>query len=224
MSFVSGPIPFNGAALAEELSSVYPAFSKQSGYTSDCIFGSTGTYILCTNSSDAGVYQHSGTPASADYSVFADIAHPNSNSTNPYIGVIGRAAAATTTFYLVYYDNANTRFSLYRVNSGSATQLGSHYTYTLTSTVVNLELRMSGSDISVHLDGGSAVISATDGSPITAAGKAGIYCLAMRQSGVSDSGSLDNFDAIDAGGGGSSYTPLTGGLTRGILTKGRLIS
>jgi hypothetical protein len=220
MSFVSGPITFTGTQYTE-LATYNAAWSKQSGHTVDGILGTGGTYAISAQSTENAAYVHSGTPASADYSVFADIAKLSGNTT-PSIGLIGRAASGARTYYWVLYTHSATNIRLFSLVAGSQTQLGSSYTYTLTSTPVRLELRLAGTAISVHLDGGAAVISSTNGD-VTAAGKAGITLRDMRETGVADSGSLDNFDAVDAGGGGSSSLPLIGGNSSRLI-GGRLVA
>lgn len=123
------------------------------------------------------------------------------------MGVIGRAASGSADFYTAYYDHTDTKYKLRRFNAGSGTTLGTDYTHTLTTTPERIELRMSGNDISVYVDAVLRIGPVTDGSPITAAGKSGISLFAMRETGIADAGSLDNFEAVDAGGGGSSTTP-----------------
>lgn len=197
---------FTGTANTE-LSAYNSAWSKQFSYTFDAFLGTaSGTYVHARGA-EYSVYQHSGTPASADYSVFAEFAlYPDgaTGGTGPRIGVIGRAASGAADYYLVMYTHDTTQYRLFRSNGGSLTQLGSAYSHTLTTTREAVELRMSGNDISVYIDSTLRIGPVTDGSPITAAGKAGILLREMRQTGVGDCALLDNFDAVDAGGGGSS--------------------
>lgn len=214
MSFASDA--FTGGSPGTELSAFNAAWSKQTGYSQNGAIGNdlnpsdSSRYAYHAGTSGYAVYQHSGTPASADYSVFAKIFRGAGTpaATGPQMGVCGRMQSGAGTFYAVIYEHGSTRFSLYRFVAGSNTLLGSRYTYTLTTTPVQVELRLgtSGSDptLSVHLDGGAAVISHTDthADKITTAGKAGLILYDMRQTGVNDTGGLDDWSAVDAGGGG----------------------
>ena len=139
------------------------------------------------------------------------------------MGVIGRAAAGAADFYAAWYDHTTTQYKLARINAGTATSLGTAYTHTLTSTPENIELRMSGNDISVYVDAVLRIGPVTDGSPITSAGKSGIRLFAMRETGIADAGSLDNFSAVDAGGGGggSLFRTNPGGQLSGLGSGGK---
>lgn len=203
MSFASDTFSGSAATVLETYNS---AWSKQSGYTTIAYIGNDGQYAHTPEGGTAVIYQHSGSPASADYSVFADVFRKSGTpgAFGPQMGVTGRAAAGSGTFYLAFYDHSATAYKLRRFNSGSSTTLGTDYTHTLTTTPERLELRMSGNDISVYVDSTLRIGPVTDGSPITSAGKAGIYLFDMRQTGIADTGGLDNFDAVDAGGGGGS--------------------
>jgi hypothetical protein len=117
--------------------------------------------------------------------------------------------AGAGTFYAVLYEHGNTRFSLYRFNATTPTLLGTRWTHTLTTTPETVELRMSSSDISVYVDGVLRIGPVTDSSPISTAGKAGIILFDMRQTGVNDTGGLDNFDAVDA----AILSDLSGNVT-----------
>lgn len=204
-TFVSGPIGFAGTQFSE-LSATIGAFSKQSGFTIDFIFGVGGVYVISNDSSSFGCYKHSGSPASADYSVFADIAKL-SGATSPFFGVAGRMAGSGN-FYALMQRTSTNELILYRFDAGAGAALGTAYSHTLTSTPKTLELRMAGNQISGYLDGVLRIGPVTDGT-YSAAGSAGIIGRAMREAGVADSGSLDNFDAVDAGGGGGgSVIPI----------------
>ena len=204
MPFGTGAVTFTGTAF-QELSAADANWSKQTGFTQDAILGSTGDYVICNSNVNNACYQHSASPPSADYSVWAQIAKGagNSGSGGPICGVAGRMAAAADTLYFAIYRHDTTNIRLFKRVAGTQTQLGSSYTYTLTGTAAKLELVMDGTSISVKLNDSTVIGPVTD-SEITAAGKAGIYMLDMRETGVADSGSLDNFDAAALGGGGSS--------------------
>jgi hypothetical protein len=192
---------FAGSA-STELSAYNAAWSKQNGWGEDMHIGVDGQYA-CKFTGAGAAYRHSGSPASADYSVFADLKRL-ATGTDPEMGVCGRMAAAADTFYYVVYGNASGSIRLFNRTAGSNTQLGSSYTVTFTlGQAYNIELRMSGNDISVYLDSSLIIGPVTDGSPITSAGKAGIYGYYMRNPGTADTGSIDNFSGVDAGAGQS---------------------
>jgi hypothetical protein len=135
------------------------------------------------------------------------------------LGVIGRAVAAADTFYFVQYNHPTTQLRLFSRVSGTSTQLGSSHTMTLTGTAVRIALRMDGDQISAEVDGVTRIGPVTS-TTITAAGFAGVRLLDSRESGVADSGSLDNFDAAVLGGGGGS---VGAGLMSSPLLNSRLL-
>lgn len=207
---------FTGTQFAE-LASQDANFSKQSGYTQDLILGAGGAYVISNTFAGPGCYQHSGSPINANYTVAIDIAKLSGNTGNNRMGVCGRMASGADTMYLALYSHDLTNVRLIRVVSGSSTTLGTHGV-TLTSTVRRMLLRMAGDQISVELDGTPVIGPVTDAG-ITAAGKAGIYALETRQSGVADAGSIDNFSADDIGG---SAAAIGAGLTSPLLLQSRL--
>lgn len=188
----------------QELSLYSAAWSKHTGYAQDGVIGvDSGTYAICNSNTLAAVYQNSGAPASADYSVFADL-KKLTGANAPQLGVCGRMAAGADTRYAFLHLHGSNVSRLYKWVAGTQTQLGSDYANTLTSTAQRFELRMSGTSISGYIDGVLRVGPVTDVA-ISAAGKAGIHMFNMREVGVADAGSLDNFDAVDAGAGGGAY-------------------
>lgn len=197
MSFASST--FTGSA-GTELASVDSNFSKQSGFSSDIAIGANGASATTIAAVSYAVYQHSGTPASADYSVFSDLTWLSGSSVSPQMGVIGRAAAGAGTFYCTLYVKASNQLRLYKCVAGTFTQLGSGYSLTLSNGVAqNHELRMSGSTISVYV-GVTQAVQVTSETSITAAGKSGIIMFTSREVGVQDTGRISSFNAEDAGG------------------------
>jgi hypothetical protein len=184
----------------QELSAAIPAFSKQTGYTGDIVIGSGGNYVIRNDNVSAGVYQHSGTPASANYVVTADIAVLNSNGAIPQAAVCGRMQAGAQTMYGAMWSESGNNIRLFKWVDGVQTQLGSNYAFTLTTTPARIGLRMVGNQITVELNG-SAVIGPITDSSITTAGKSGFYLFYNRETGVSDATSFTNFSADDVGGG-----------------------
>jgi hypothetical protein len=214
--FGTGAVTFTGTQFTE-LAAFDASFSKQTGYTQDGILGAGGTYAIQNGGVGPACYQYAATPPSANYSVWADIAKlSGSTGSGPRMGVAGRMASGAETFYFALYSHDATNVRLFKVVAGTQTQLGSSYTYTATSTAAKLELVMDGSSISVKLNDTTVIGPVTD-TAITAAGRAGVYLFDMRETGVADSGSLDNFDAAAIGGGPTgSFTlddfPFTGGF------------
>lgn len=196
MSFASDS--FNGSS-NQELSAYSASWSKQSGYTANGNIGLTAqTYCFSADSSTYAVYQNSASPASADYSVFADCKNTNTTQASQY-GPCGRMQSGASTFYLAMYRLAFGQIRMYKFVAGAATQLGSSHSFTTTANqVYNIELRMAGTAISTYLDTVS-IISATD-SGITVAGKAGLLLFGMRETGVDDRCRVEEFYANDAGG------------------------
>lgn len=214
MAFASDT--FTGTPVTE-LSAYSAAWSKQSGFTTDAFIGPDGPYCIVAGNLTYGVYQNSGSPASADYSVFADVKRIGGTAT-PQMGVCGRMQSGAGTFYCTLHFHSLNQTRLYKCVSGAFTQLSSSYSNSLTTGVAQRhELRMSGSTISVHIDGGAAVISVTDTS-ITTAGKAGLIGFTMRDSGVADTGSIDNWEAVDAAPAATYAFPFRRAMAAGLLT------
>lgn len=203
---------FTGTAFAT-LQSADANWSKQTGWTGDIIIGAGGGYVIRNDNVTPGVYRHAGVPASADYTVSADIAVLVANNAAPMAGVCGRMQAAAQTLYQAIWGESAGNIRLFKVVAGTQTQLGSSYAYTLTTTPANLRLRMDGASISVELDGATIIGPVTD-SAITTAGAAGIYLFHNRETGVSDATSLDNFSADDIG----AASSLTGAVTLDAVT------
>lgn len=154
---------------------------------------------ITTAGLSSSVYWHSGTPASADYSVSADIFAKTTDGGDGIAGVVGRVNTAANTLYMArYVGQATDGWQLFKFVAGAATQLGSSSAQSLTDeTSYNVKLEMIGSAIKLYKEGsGTALISATDSS-ITAAGKSGIR-LGNDTTASDTSGlHLDNFSADD---------------------------
>ncbi len=145
-----------------------------------------GNRALCRT---AGLVYWSGTPASADYSVTADIIIKSSIGST---GVAGRISTTERTYYTAYIDQTTAKVVLAKRVAGTITTLNvSAGTYGIGTW--SLTLDMVGTTIRA-LVGGTAVVTVTDAS-ITAAGKAGI-----RAPVVSDAATgkhVDTFVATD---------------------------
>lgn len=119
-------------------------------------------------------YYASAVPASADYTVNADV-YVASNVTDDMIGVMARDdLAASPSYYVGRYEQASQKWVLYRVNTGTFTTLGSSAVQALTvGSTYHLALDLVGSNIRLVVDGVTQA-SVTDASPIAAAGRAGV--------------------------------------------------
>ena len=155
-----------------------------------------------------GVYYHNASPATANYTVAADVV-VSSNAAASYPGVTCRTSTSADTMYRGWYDQPNTRWVMDKiVAGGAAVTLGTPFTQTLSnSTTYNMVLRCDGDQISLNIDGGSVEIPAVTDTAIAAAGKAGVFQLTAS---VAD---IDTFVATDIAAGGS-------GATGGLLMRG----
>jgi hypothetical protein len=119
------------------------------------------------------LYYSSGVPASANYTVKADI-YVASLLSGSVIGVLGRQSTADPTSYAAVYDLPTGKWALYKLaTDGTRTSIGTPVAQTLTvGSTYHLALDMNGTTIRLLVDGVQkiSVVSTT----ISAAGKAGI--------------------------------------------------
>ena len=203
MPFASSSFPGSAGA---ELSASDASWSKQSGFTATAGVGGDGNWLISTSNTTYAIYQHSGSPASADYDVSADITAIG-GSLAWEVGVCARMQAAASTFYMLWHHRSSNQWRLSKCVAGAFTTLGSAYSQTLTTGVAyRALLRVVGSSISGYVDGALVIGPVTD-TAIATAGKAGVLSFNSRETGVADRAKLDNFSADDAAGGGST-TPL----------------
>lgn len=157
-------------------------------------------YISNTNGAygePVSLYYASGTPATADYDVQADLTMVSADSS---AGVAGRVSESGDTYYRAIYRPANGEYFLDRVSGGTVTTLHNLAPYNWGSSFVpnathTVKLVMRGSSIKVFIDGVER-LSATD-SAITAPGRAGAYFgnyYGSNTQGIH----LDNFSATNA--------------------------
>jgi hypothetical protein len=128
---------------------------------------------LCRSGQGYSVNYTTATPASADYSVEADLV-VKSVVAGDMAGVIGRLVTGTNTFYTARWDQANVQWSLAKISNGTVTALASTAVpagLTAGSTY-RIRLSMIGTALKLFVNGVQTV-SATDGA-LTAVGKAGI--------------------------------------------------
>jgi hypothetical protein len=194
---------FNGTT-GTELSAHNAAWTEHGSYTQDYLIAVAGRAYR--NGSGGGCYYHSGSPASADYTVSAELFMRTTNAGSAAVGVCGRIdTSADTMYYARYAGGATDGWQLFKTVSGSSTQLGSTSTQALTDeTGYAILLSMVGTTIELYKEGaGTPEISTTD-SAISSAGKAGI-----RGSGTESSTAgahIDDFSADDVGGGATDLT------------------
>lgn len=193
---------FTGTA-ATELSAYNADWTEHGSYASGQLVISDANRLRAGVNASS-LYYHSGTPASADYSVSADIFAKETDGGTHNAGVVGRVNTGANTFYNARYLGQTTdAWQLFKFVAGVATQLGSSSTQSLTDeTSYNVKLEMIGSSstaVKLYKEGsGSATISVTDSSsPITAAGKAGIRLLPNDAPSNTTGLHMDNFSADD---------------------------
>ena len=179
---------------------LHPSYSGTAEIASNRARGTTTTSSL---------YYNSGTPASADYSVSADLFFKEANGSDAYTSVVGRVNTSANTFYMARYaGGTNDGWQLYKAIAGTFSQLGGTIAQAITDeTSHNIKLEMVGSSIKLYKDGeGTATISATD-SDISASGKSGIRLVGTSSdtTGVH----LDNFSADDVASGITGTGSLT---------------
>jgi hypothetical protein len=197
-TFASDAFTNTAATLLQDHSANW---TKHSSYTGNAQI--TDANRLRQSTSTTATYYHSGTPASADYSVTANLWVKGFGTTNNSIGVIGRVDTATDTHYWTRVvritSGGSTRIQLWKVVNGTLTQLGGNVDQTWNDEEAHtLTLDMSGTTIRALVDG-AQTHSSTD-SAISAAGKAGIKAGAA--SSDTDGYHIDSWSADEAGGGG----------------------
>lgn len=123
---------------------------------------------------DAGtLFRMSGSPASANYEVYAKFTARSTLISTDNVGIMIRAVGSTSnTFYLVRYSKASNSWALFKYVSGTITSWLSYSDTILAGESRDVILRANGSNISVLING-VVVITQSD-SAITGAGFAGI--------------------------------------------------
>lgn len=168
-------------------------------WTANGAFPSSTTIISGANRARSNingfsVYNASGIPASADYSVSADFFIASNVGA---FGVLGRSATSTATYYLFDWEGPGNPIKLYTIVNGSAvgTTATAAFSPTLGQTY-RFELSMRGTSITGYVDG-VQVVSKID-SNITAAGASGFFS----NWGSTDTTAyhIDNFSADDTSG------------------------
>jgi hypothetical protein len=118
-------------------------------------------------------YRCTATPGSANYMVEATIAQ--SSSVGGTIGVVARASSSAQTFYRASTDGST--WSIHRINTGTATQVGSSWTHSPApgTTPYTVAFVIDGDTVELRINDATVIGPTTDGSPISAAGFAGLW-------------------------------------------------
>ena len=199
-----GPIAFTGSTGAT-IQSLDANWNKVTGYTSDALVISNRV----RSGSGTALYYYNAAMGSADQEVSADFYIAGTTSTTITAWIFARLLSTELTGYGARWRR-NTGWQIFRYNAGTATQIGSTAgptTYTA-GTVKAAKLRCIGSTISLFVDG-TEIIVATDGSPLTAAGYAGLL---SSNTSTTDGPHLDNWSATEAG------TAITGDVASAAAT------
>lgn len=155
-----------------------------------------GQWIIQSNRaypSVAGLIYPNIAPATADYSVFADLFIVSKTGVS---AIAGRIQAGANTAYYAYNDMSTNVWVLAKIVAGAAPVVISN-SASQSLTVGNtyaVELRMSGTSIHLYVNGAGVYTSTTDSS-ITAAGFGG-----LRSTGAvttTTGAHVDNFSIVD---------------------------
>jgi hypothetical protein len=123
--------------------------------------------------SGQAMYYASSVPASANYSVEADV-HVKSLLSSDAVGVIGRASTSAETYYVARYRVATgvAQWELLRVVNATATTLATYAQTLTTGSTYRLKLDMQGSTITLLVDGAPRFSVSDPG--ITSPGRGGL--------------------------------------------------
>lgn len=183
----------SGTALPSHTGETGATWTRHGSYAADIVVSDANR---ARGTGTAALNYASGTPASAEYDVEADLRCVSNLSFN---GVCGRVATGADTTYIARFFNAN-GWQLLKLVAGVATTLGTDTTDGTTLTVgstyaLKLEIRNAAKKLFI---GGAERLSSADNA-ITAAGQSGV-----RGSGGSNTTGyhLDNYVATDLSGGG----------------------
>jgi hypothetical protein len=158
-----------GASLTSRSGELNASWSSLPNNSTTAIL--TSSNRLRRSGTSIAAYYASAIPASANYSVEADV-YVASLLSNDQIGVTGRSSTGSETFYMARYSVQNAQWDLIRVVNGSFTTLG-YYDQTLAvGTAYRVRLEMSGTTIRLYV-GGVQRVSATDSS-ISQTGRGGL--------------------------------------------------
>ena len=129
------------------------SWTKYAISDSDAVLTPAGRIRKDGGTSLGAVYFASALPASADYTVEADV-YVASNLANDVAGVLGRVDVNNANGYYVRYEQADQRWILYRVSNADLTMLGQSGIQALTAgTTYRLALDLTGTSIRALVDG-----------------------------------------------------------------------
>lgn len=164
--------------------------SSDSGHTWVNVTGG-GRYVVVGSNKAVGdggagttlLYYLNATPASADYTVEADLTIAASSAH----GISGRMTADGLAMYLIRYSQATNAWNLLSYTAGTPSTVATYSDTIAIGATVNIRMQMDGTAIRVYRDN-ELIISATS-SAVSAAGFAG-----LRTSAATDV-KCDNFGA-----------------------------
>ena len=163
-----------GVTVQSHTGEIGSPWTKHAVSTTDAVI-TTGDRIRKNGSSTLGaLYYSSAVPASANYTVEADVYRSSTSVNNDVIGIVGRldTANALGTYYGAVYDKTAGNWVLYSMNNGAKASLGTYSQSFSGGSTYRVSLDMTGSTIRL-LVGGTQRVSVTN-TTITAAGSAGV--------------------------------------------------
>jgi hypothetical protein len=179
----------NSVGLALHAGEIGAGWTENSTISNATVTAESGR-IHKSGSSSFSEYYASGVPASANYTVGADV-HVSSNLSGDEIGVLGRidTTAASGTFYAAVYEQSTSEWVIYRIVNGASAAIARSTSETLvTGSTYRLSLDMNGTSLKLYVNG-TLRASATD-AYITSAGRAGV---------IFGNGANTTFDSATAG-------------------------
>lgn len=168
---------FSGGSDGDNLTGYTPetgsAPVKHSSYAGDQCLTGDGFARGVFHATNEALYVFPDALGSADYYVEAVMRRRELNG-GSRLGIAGRIDTSANTFYFTWYNQTTGQLHLFKRVDGSATELGTPYTFTWFDEVEHtIRLTMTGSSLEVTQNGTSR-ITATD-SAITAAGYGGLF-------------------------------------------------
>ena len=212
-----------GATLQSRTGEIGASWTKHPVSSADAVLTNAGRVRKAGTNTMGSLYYTSATPASANYLVEADV-RAATTLANDMAGVVGRLDTSNVngTYYYARYEQTTQVWVLFRVVNGGWAWLGQSGTQVLApGTTYRLGLKMSGSTISVLVNG-VVQFAVADGSPINAAGRGGIALgfHGANTTTVTDSAGihLDNFQITPqlADSKGTNHGDYLGGPTLGV--------
>lgn len=188
-----------GINLSAHTGEIGASWTKHPSTTGNIVLSDANRVRSATAASST--YYASGTPATADYIVQADITRLS--ATVDYVSIAGRVNTASNTLYFFDYSNTRNQWEMYKLVSGTLTLLGTSVeSFGSIGTTRTIALSMIGTSIQAYVDG-VVKISVVDAS-ITGAGRAAIGSFGAAADATGQH--LDNFAAYNLTGPASSYT------------------